>query len=152
MQIVPFKFWKQVTFSSLNQHRTLKSKPASVSITSHPVLLQHQMHLWGLQTPQKQNPVDSWRPRHFLKGHSTRKLFPNQSYFHCFQDSRRKPCSQGDSPEEKQDLTGTMTKSDMKQTEVFFVSAAVVVCEIFFLRVSWHKKNSKKILLIFLWV
>ena len=74
-----------------------KMKIGCVFITFHLVLSQHRMHLWGLQTPQKQNLEDSWQPKHFLKGHSTQKLFLTPSYFHCFLDSPHKPYNQGDS-------------------------------------------------------
>lgn len=65
--------------------------------TFHPVLSQHPLHLWGLQTLQKQSLGDSSQPKHFLKDHSTQKLFLTLSCFHCFLDFQRKPCSQGDS-------------------------------------------------------
>lgn len=79
--------------------------------TFRPVLSRHQMHLWDLQTLQKQSLGDSWQPKHFLMDHSTQMLFLTRSCFHCFLDSQRKPCSQGDSLSEEQGLKKTQTQT-----------------------------------------
>ena len=80
---------------NMHYKRTTTKKCVDKVFTFHPVLSQRRMHLWDLQTLQKQSLVDSWQPKHFLKDHSTQKHFPTLSCFHCFLDSQHKPCSQG---------------------------------------------------------
>lgn len=64
--------------------------------TFHPVLSQHQKHPESLQTPQRQNRVGSWPPKHSSRDRSSQTFSLTHSCFHCVPGYRRKPCSQED--------------------------------------------------------
>ena len=67
--------------------------------TFHRVPLQHLLHPWGLQTPQKQSLGGSSPPRHCGGGHSSQRPFPALSCCHCSLSCRRTPCSPAGSPD-----------------------------------------------------